>query len=228
MKKILLIVIIVLLCVLTYCALAQGITLGNFQILSISQIKEKNNDLDSKIEDTNKSIDTDYPNALASLKTASSKFETSKKEYINLSSLSTEEDIIKATMEESYDIGLLWTKIGNYARNKGTKVEMQVVSNTTAGVKGLYDLKFTVNGSYISIIRFVEAIENDSLLNFRIKNFKLLPGDGSILQATFTINNVSIQGNTSNQSVGSSTTTTTNTSTTNTSTTNSNTNTTKQ
>lgn len=197
MKKILFIIIIFLLCLLTYFSFSKGITLGNFNILSVSQIKEKNDELDKKIEQTNEMIDIKYPDTLSSLKTASNKLEQAKKEYLKLSTLSSEEDILKAAMVESYDIGLLWTKVGNYAKNKGTNVEMAVSSNNTAGVKGLYNLNFTVNGSYVSIISFVEAIENDSLLNFRIRNFKLLPHEGSILQATFTVTNVAIEGNTS-------------------------------
>ena len=197
MKKILFIVIIFLLLLLTYFSFSKGITLGNFKISSIDQIKEKNNELDEQIEKTNELIDTTYPNALNSLKTASNKLETAKSEYLKLSSLSSEEDIIKATIAESYDIGLLWTKIGNYARSKGTNVEMSVASSSSSGVKGIYNLNFTVNGSYVSIISFLEAIENDSLLNFRIRNFKLLPYEGSILKATFTVTNVAIEGNTS-------------------------------
>ena len=202
MKKLLLICIIVLLCILTYYSIMQGIEIGQLKVLSVEKIKEHNTQLDTKIEETNKLIDIDYPSALGQLKTASNKLEQAKKEYLNLSSLSSEEDIIKATMEESYDIGLLWTKIGNYARSKGTNVEMAVNSNNSAGVSGLYNLNFTVNGSYVSIISFVEAIENDSLLNFRIKGFKLLPYQGSILTATFVVNNIAIEGNTSKANLG--------------------------
>lgn len=203
MKKILLICIILLLCVLTYYSIAQGIELGQLKILSIEKIKENNNQLDAKIEETNNLIDIQYPSTLGQLKTASNKLEQAKKEYLTLSSLSTEEDIIKATMEESYDIGLLWTKIGNYARSKGTNVEMAVNASNSAGVRGLYNLNFTVNGTYVSIISFIEAIENDSLLNFRIKGFKLLPFQNSILTATFTVNNIAIEGNTAKSDVSS-------------------------
>ena len=42
---------------------------------------------------------------------------------------------------------------------------------------------------------------SNNKLNFRIQNFKLLPYKDEILQATFTVRNISIQGNTSSQSV---------------------------
>lgn len=210
MKKILLTVIIILLVVLAWNSLAKGISVGNFSILSIENMKQESEKLDTKIEETNNLIDTEYPNKLSSLKTASNKLEQAKKEYLNLTSISSSEDIIKATMEESYDIGLLWTKVGTYAKNKGVNVDMSVSSNNTSGISGLYNLNFTVKGSYLAIINFVESVENDSILNFRIRNFKLLPNDGSILQATFTVSNIAIVGNTSNQSVTASSTNTTN------------------
>lgn len=200
MKKLLLIILIVLLVILTYYAVDKGITLGKLNILSISQIQEKNDTLDAKIEEANKTIDTEYPNKISSLKTASNKLGQAKKEYLDLTNLSTSDQILKATLEESYAIELLWAKIGNYARNKGVDINMSVVSSNT-GTKGLYNLNFTVRGTYLSIVNFIESIENDSVLNLRIKNFKLLPSEGNILQATFTVNNIAIEGNTSNQSV---------------------------
>ncbi|MBO5412917.1 MAG: hypothetical protein J6A29_01190, partial [Clostridia bacterium] len=200
MKKLLFAVLIILLVILTYYAVDKGITIGKINILSISQIQEKNDALDAKIEEANKTIDTEYPNKMSSLKTASNKLSQAKKEYLDLTNLSTNDQIIKATLEESYAIELLWAKIGNYARNKGVDINMSVVSSNT-GTRGLYNLNFTVRGTYLSIVNFIESIENDSVLNLRIKNFKLLPSEGSILQATFTVNNIAIEGNTSNQSV---------------------------
>lgn len=203
MKKILLTTLILLLVILTYYSFDKGITIGNINILSIAQIKEKNDSLDKKIEETNKVIDTDYPSEMSKLKTASNKLQTAKKEYLDLTNVSTNEQILKATLEESYAIELLWTKVGNHARNKGVNIEMAVTSSDT-GTKGLYNLEFTVNGTYLSIINFVEVLENDSVLNFRIKNFKLVPSQGSILKATFTVKNIAIEGNTSNQSTSTS------------------------
>lgn len=204
MKKILLILLIILLVILTYYSLSKGLKIGNLNVLSIMQIKDENEKLDAKIEETNKTIDTEYPDTMSKLKTASNKLQTAKQEYLDLTNLSTNEQILKATMEESYAIELLWTKVGNHARNKGVNIEMAVTSSDT-GTRGLYDLDFTVNGSYLSIINFVEVLENDSVLNFRIKNFKLVPSQGSILKATFTVKNIAIEGNTSSQTTSTTT-----------------------
>ena len=49
MRKLLLIILIILLCVLGYFAIFNGISMGNFQILSVSQIKDKNDKVGTNI-----------------------------------------------------------------------------------------------------------------------------------------------------------------------------------
>ena len=53
MKKILLIILIILLAVGVYFAVAKGIPIGSFQILSITQIAEQNTNLNGKIKSVN-------------------------------------------------------------------------------------------------------------------------------------------------------------------------------
>lgn len=40
-----------------------------------------------------------------------------------------------------------------------------------------YNLDFSLKGTYSSISEFISKIENDSELQFRIQNFKLVPGE---------------------------------------------------
>ena len=56
MRKILIAVLLVLLIVLAYFTIFQGISIGSFNILSTRKIIELNNDLDSKIEEANTKI----------------------------------------------------------------------------------------------------------------------------------------------------------------------------
>ena len=121
---------------------------------------------------------------------------TTKVKFNDLS----DEEILKAMQDESYSIEFLWTKIGNHATSQGVNLKFEIVSSTT-GANNVNDINFTVQGTYIGITNFIYAIENDEELNFRIQNFKLLPHDGNVLQGTFTVRNISIQGNTSSQSV---------------------------
>ena len=57
----------------------------------------------------------------------------------------------------------------------------------------LYNLDFSIQGTYAHITTFITTIENDSKLSFRIYNFKLVPGSDNInLKATFTVKDINI------------------------------------
>lgn len=204
MRKILITIIIVLFLALGYVSLTNGIQIGNLQILSIKQIEQKSQDLKTSIEKANTLIDVDYPKKIAELKTAGNRMDTAKSEYLKYTNLSSDKDILSAMEEKSYAIEFLWTKLGTHARKEGVNLKFEIVSSAT-GANNVNDLKFTVDGSYIAITNFIYAIENNTDLNFRIQNFKLLPYKDEILQATFTVRNIAIQGNTSTQTVTSTT-----------------------
>lgn len=200
MRKILLMVIIILILVLGYIVLMNGIKIGNFQISSIKQVEQESQNLKTKIEEVNTLIDVEYPKKISDLKTASNYMKTAKKEYLDYTNLSSEEDILNARTEKSYAIEFLWARLGTHARNEGINLKFEIIGNST-GANNSNDIQFTLNGSYIAITNFIYAIENDSELEFRIQNFKLLPYQNEILQATFNVRNVAIKGNTSNQTV---------------------------
>ena len=200
MRKILLTIIIILLLVLGYTVVANGIEIVNFQILSIEGVKQESESLKAKIEETNKMIDTDYPQEVSQLQNAKNKFDQAKKEYLEYTNASSEEQILEAKTEKTYAIEFLWTKLGVHAREEGVNLTFELVSSAS-GANTVNDVKFTVNGSYIAITNFVYSIENDADLNFTIKNFKLLPYNNEILQATFTVENIAVEGNTSSTQI---------------------------
>ena len=204
MRKILLTIIIILLLVLGYTVVANGIEIVNFQILSIEGVKQESESLKAKIEETNKMIDTDYPQEVSQLQNAKNKFDQAKKEYLEYTNASSEEQILEAKTEKTYAIEFLWTKLGVHAREEGVNLTFELVSSAS-GANTVNDVKFTVNGSYIAITNFVYSIENDADLNFTIKSFKLLPYDKEILQATFTVENIAVEGNTSSTQIQQST-----------------------
>lgn len=205
MRKILMIIIIILLLALGYVTVVQGLEIGSFQILSVKQIEEGSQNLKTKIENVNSLIDLEYPKKISELKKASSNMKESESEYFRYTNLSTDEEILEAMQRKNYTIEFLWATIGTHARNEGINLKFEILSNST-GSNNANDIKFTADGSYIAITNFVYALENDANLNFRIENFKLLPYQNEILQATFTVKNITVQGNTSNKSVTTTTT----------------------
>lgn len=203
MRKILITIIIVLLLVFGYVSLSKGIEIGNLKISSIKQIDENSKLLEQKTEEVNTYIDVEYPKKRTELVQAANKMQDTKKRYLDETNLSTDTEIQSALQIESYDIEKLWTKLGNHATSEGVNLKL-VLNSSSSGSTDTKDLAFTVNGSYIGITNFIYNIEDDDELNFRIYNFKMLPYQNDILQASFIVKDVRITSTSLNESLTSS------------------------
>lgn len=203
MRKILLIIIIVLLLVFGYVTVTKGIDIASLHISSVMQIDETSKELDEKTEELNSLIDISYPSKIEELKNASNRMQEAKQKYLDETNLSSDEEIQSALQIENYDIERLWTKVGNHANKEGVNLKL-VLSSSSSGSSETKDLSFTVEGSYIAITNFVYDLEDDDELNFRIYNFKMLPYQGDILQATFLVKDIRITKNSLNDSLSSS------------------------
>lgn len=193
MKKILIIILIILLIVLAYVTIFRGISIGNFSILSVEQIKNENDNLTAEIAETQTLMYSTYTTQTEGLEKSVSGLMQAKEEYLDLANVSTEGELSKASKEEIYKIEYLWTRIGSHATDEGVVLRLDVQTGGT-GEADVKNLAFTVNGNYIAIINFVTSIEDDSELGFRIENFKILPGtDANSREATFMVRNVRIE-----------------------------------
>lgn len=191
MKKVLIAILIVLLVALAYFAIFQGVSLGSVQILSVEQIIKANDELTNKINQTNSLQKKEFLSKKEELSTAVSELLEKKEQYFNLAKVSTQGEITKANTEETYMIEYLWARVGRHATSKGVKLKFDVITGET-GEADVKNLAFTVEGKYVGIIDFIYAIEDDSELNFKIENFKMLPS-GTNLIATFNVRNVRIK-----------------------------------
>ena len=191
MKKILILILIGLLLALSIFIVVSGFGLGRVEVLSFFGIQDKNKQLDETIQQASKLAEKDYKQAVSNVLENSKKLEQTKKEYEDMTAISAEGDIQLANQLQKYEIETLWVKLGNYATSEGVIIRMDVVNGSASEV---YNLKFTVTGSYISITDFISDIENDSTLGFKIEEFKMLPtSSGSDLQATFVCKDISIK-----------------------------------
>ena len=193
MKKLLMLVLICLLVVLCGFVAIKGFNIGRLEILAFTKIQERSNELDNKIQEASKLSEKDYKQAVSTVEEDAKKLQQEKKEYEDMTAISTEGDVASANQLERYEIETLWVKLGNHATSEGAVMRMDVVkgNNTTADT---YNLKFTVTGSYISITDFISDIENDSTLGFKIEEFKMEPSSNNgELQATFVCNNIEIK-----------------------------------
>ncbi len=191
MKKILISILYVLLFILAYFALFNGISFANIKVLSVEQIIQQNDNLTNQIEELKSLLKKDYAGKQEGLATALSKLLQEKETYYDLASVSTENEITKANTEETYLIEYLWTRVGRHATSEGVNIKMDV-NTGDSGEADIKNLSFTVDGQYIAIINFVSELEDDDHLNFRIEDFKMTGSDGN-LTAKFTVRNVRIK-----------------------------------
>lgn len=202
MKKILLIIIIILLSVIAYASVANGYNIGNIEILGLSAIKDRNNELDSKIEEADKIRNVTYVSKISDLNLASKELIKEKKTYEELTTYSSKEDIEKANQSQKYEVEVLWAKVGLYATRNGVKLKFDIVESSS-NTPNSNDLKFIATGSYISLTDFISDLEKDAKLSFTIENFALVPttsndttSAGVNLQATFRVKDISLNLNT--------------------------------
>lgn len=191
MKKLLMLILIGLLTALCIFIVLNGFEIGSVQVLSYSGIQEKNRELDAKIQESSKLAEKDYKQVISDIEESSKKLKQAKQEYEDITAISSEGDIQLANQLERYEIESLWVKLGNHATSEGAVMRMDIVQGNT---KDTYNLKFTINGSYISITDFISDIENDSTLGFTIEEFKMIPGNStSDLKATFVCKEIAIR-----------------------------------
>lgn len=191
MKKLLMLILIGLLLALFVYIGLYGFQVGNVEVLSYTGMQARNKELDAKIQEASKLAEKDYKEILSTVQESSKRFVQAKEDYEEMTTISSEDDIQMASQIERYEIEALWVKLGNYATSEGAILKMDIVQRNS---NDMYNLRFTVNGSYISITDFISDIENDSTLGFRIEEFKMLPsGSGEDLQAIFVCKDIAIK-----------------------------------
>lgn len=207
MRRILLLILTVILIVFAYFVVANGISIGNFKILSWNELMNNNQHLDDSIGELERIVTVSFPDAQDKLNNSYKQLKIRKEEYADLVLYSSEEEIAKANQTEIYETEFLWTKLGNYAtKNNGTEMKIDVVRGSS-NEPNVYNLNFTMTGDYVHISDFISAVENDARLGFRINKFLLVPSNKTVtstdsggtetsttnlLQATFTVENVGI------------------------------------
>lgn len=201
MKNVLLMVTTILLAVFTVFIMVKGINIANVELLSINQIRESYSSLNDKSTDASNLNSTQYKVAAQKLSDAQKELESNKKDYLEIASQSTEEEIKEASQSQVYTMEYIWSKIGNYATEEGVQLKMDVVETENSDKS---TLEFSAIGYYQSISNFVYNIEQDKNFNFRIQNFKIIDFKidekdkdeeykESLLQASFIIDGVEIK-----------------------------------
>lgn len=199
MRKILISLLIVLLLAALYLMAFRGINILGMEVLSLTQIKDKNSDLEQKLENVSTLTSVEQPKAISTLNNDVKQLVIAKEEYNDKVLYSSESDIAQAAQTIPYETEYLWTRLGNHAKKNeiNLRYELRQTSASTLESNSAkqFDLYFTLTGSYVSISEFIAAVENDSSLNFKIENFILNPTADSteILKATFVVKEISVK-----------------------------------
>lgn len=236
MRKYLMAILAVIFLIFAVIVIRNGFSIGNFRILSWSELAANNEKLDNDIRNLESLVTVTNPQEQSKLNESYKKLLIKKEDYADKLLYSSESEIAAATQTEVYETEFLWTKIGNYAtQNNGIDMKIDVVRGSS-GVSNQYNLNFTLIGEYAYISDFISSIENDAKLGFKIERFNMVPSKVStttntnnnsnnnssngtndtnttteasssyLLQTTFTIENVGININ-SNKTASSTTTT---------------------
>ncbi len=195
MRKILIALIMVVILVFTGVTVINGIQIGKFEILGISKVKQKNDDLDTTVKKATKLASTDYQQKVDELNSALKKLEVEKSNYEDLANVSTESEI-QAANKTYNTIDFLFVRIENHAKSEGVTIEMKV-TRSAYGESDTYDLNFSATGTYTGIEEFITDLEDDSKLGFKIEDFSMTATSGSNgeqVEATFVCKNIIIKG----------------------------------
>lgn len=186
MKRILFIVLDVLLLIIICICIFKGVSIGSFRIQSFQDIKDLNAQLSDTIVEANKK-NQDYSQQLDKIKTDTAALTKAKKAYLDLMTVSTDNEIQEALQTKTYSIEYLWSQVGNHATKEGVITKMEL-SASSVGDPERRNLNFTITGSYLSMTNFISDLENDSDLDFTIDGF-----DMTNKRATFVVKDIKIK-----------------------------------
>ena len=191
MRKVLFAILSVVLLIVLGLVIYKGFSIGNFEVWGIKQIIAKDKELENNKEELQELVDIKFPSAISKLNNSGELMEETKKEYEEQAVLVSNSKYYMQT--EKYKIDFLWTRIGNYAKDKNVTPKMEVTNGTT---KGVYNLIITAVGKYPNVAEFIYAIENDSRLGFKIEDFSMtqytLEENSNLVQGKFTCKEIRI------------------------------------
>ncbi len=198
MRKYILILISIILAILFFVIFFVGISIGGFKINSYKNIIQVTNQRKSLSAELSNKNNVEFEEKKTTLDTAVNKYNDLKTKYDQLVSEGKISNQNLYNAMDLFDMDYLWKKIGDYAAEKGVKLQIDVVKSETATAispeYAICDLKFTLKGEYGAITDFMYNFEKDDELNFETSNF-LLKENGEELQATFTVKEVSLKNN---------------------------------
>ena len=107
MKKLLMLILIALLVAFSIFLFIQGVHIGSFEIPGIKIIQEKDDELDAKIQQAGKLAEKDYKQAVGDVTASSQQLKQQKKNYEDMTAISTDAEGKSTNQIEKYEIETL-------------------------------------------------------------------------------------------------------------------------
>lgn len=193
MKKLLILILIALVLALTIFTIINGLEIGGFSVWGIKTIQDENAKLDETVTQATRLASSTFPGKVSEVNASMKKLQEQKTAYQDMAAVSSSSDVQTASQLSNYTLDFLWTEIGTHATSEGVNIDISLTAGT--GGQSVYDLNFTVVGSYVGICEFIRDIEDDSDLAFKIEQFSMTAGEStSSLKATFVCKNIPIEG----------------------------------
>lgn len=191
-----------------------GLEIGPINIMSVSALKEYNEKMINDLDYSNRLISEGYQATIKQLEGAATELSMKKAEYEEATKGATEEEIREASIDQEYSVEYLWSKLGNYATKNNLNLKLSI---EPTGVENINNLSIKILGDYAGMTEFIERIENDDNLDFKVAKFKMnvekeqkfkcidkltmntYEYDIKVLAATFTVENIRIKKETVSQ-----------------------------
>lgn len=182
-RKILLSIILILLVFACYLVVAGDYEFVRSKIPSFSELQTSSKALGTSAANLEKISGTQFSAKEQELATVIEQYKTTKAEYESLVPQTLGGQQNEVELKDIYDIGFLWTIVGNYATEEGINLKFDVkknnsasssVNNTSANYV-ICDLEFVITGNYINLTDFIYDLEDDDRLNFEINDFYMTP-----------------------------------------------------
>jgi len=174
MKKLLMIILIILLGTAVYMAMFKNIEIGSWKSTNFQELQALDQKLKNDIEEAKTLNERDYKNQIGMLTASIKVLNKTKEAYENKIKYLNEEVELGTVSIKEYKIEYLWTILENYAKDEKILLKLDLIEN--GGQDNLYNLNITLKGSYIGITDFIYDIEKDDTFDFKVEDFKIVPG----------------------------------------------------
>lgn len=179
MRKLLIALLSLLVLALTVYVIIAGLPF--MRIPGYKEIKALSDELDVSIEKINYIKEKEYVEKENSLNQEIKSLKEVREEYLAKIEAARVKGAKGSKVQiEVYELDFIWARVGNYASDLDLEIKLDVfpgAEEKTLNDFKLYNLKFSVQGGYTDMVRFIYKLEGDSELSAQLSDFSMRPAE---------------------------------------------------